>query len=226
MTKKPTCFEIDSDGILLGVPVWSEKPGAKNWAAAIVVDENAFGGLGRAWLTKPIGGGFYEVPDELAPGDALEFAGDEPADDERPARSRATARRREWSAGKRNRWYGFVVKVTPTELTLMPCTSGPAACRKGLLYRERQLAGNVALSADYEAALKLAGQLVPGELRRLVAELQLRLGEMPGIIGLPSVQFNAEGGFEDSEPDRTGSGWEEREPPRRLMDPPAGYNRR
>ena len=83
--------------------------------AVVTVSPSSPGGLGRDFADKAKGEFYYIVP-TLTKGDAVEFGADYYS-----------------GAGRKTteRWYGFVVAVTPEALLLRPCGTGKAAVNGG-----------------------------------------------------------------------------------------------
>lgn len=97
-------FRVLNQG-LLEVPIWSDSPRAKNWAAVITANPIAAGGLERIWFARGRGPSKYIVPDTLEVGDPVEFGADEYT----------------YSGYKRpHRWYGVVVANTSSSLCIQP----------------------------------------------------------------------------------------------------------
>jgi hypothetical protein len=99
------------NGGLVKVPLWTDHHRAKNWAAVIDINGTAPGGYSRRFLPYGRGPVFYIV-DQVAPFDALEFAGD----------------RVSYSGNKTpERWYGVVTSMGPDFLEVQQTEDGTAA---------------------------------------------------------------------------------------------------
>ena len=105
------------DGAIQNIPL---SRGNKSWFATITVSPSSPGGLARDFAPKARGGAYYMVP-SLSVGDPVEFGED------------SISRR-----GKRttDRWYGFVVAVTPDAILLRQCGTGKEACKTGAKFAQ------------------------------------------------------------------------------------------
>jgi hypothetical protein len=105
-------------GALPEVPVWEDHNRGKNWAATIDrPDPTQPGGYARTFWTKARGEAhFYLVPDDLLPGTAIEFGADYYTGTGEP---------------RYNRWYGYVITATGTELALRQTDSARQAYDAG-----------------------------------------------------------------------------------------------
>lgn len=103
-------FQIEQ-GAFITVPHYIDDRRAKNWAAVIAEDPTAPGGLKRTWLTRAKGRFIYQAGG-LRVGMPVEFGAD--------------------YKSQRNRWYGFVVKVTETAIEFQSLPTARQAIQEAL----------------------------------------------------------------------------------------------
>ncbi|MFA7121688.1 MAG: hypothetical protein WC277_09410 [Bacilli bacterium] len=110
------------DGVLMAVPKWSSHKRSRCWMAKIDIDPSSPGGLSRDFFDKARGSGYYRLPTDLKPGDALEVAADY------------------YSASGRksgDRWYGYVVRITPEMLVVREAAGGKTAVKMGGAFAQK-----------------------------------------------------------------------------------------
>jgi hypothetical protein len=95
-------------GAMLEAPIWETHHRGTNYLAVIGVDPTMPGGLSRRFINKGRGDCFY-LTEQLAVGDAREFAGDYTTS---------------VGARKRERLYGVVVEKTDRVLVVKPYEKG------------------------------------------------------------------------------------------------------
>ena len=89
-------------------PIWESRRGGRNWLAVIAANPRAPGGLDRRFLERGRGEYLYLLPRDLRQGRPVEFGAD--------------------LGHERNRWYGVVVAVSDSEITLERHRTARAAC--------------------------------------------------------------------------------------------------
>lgn len=110
------------DGVLMAVPKWSSHKRSRCWMAKIDIDPSSPGGLSRDFFDRARGSGYYRMPSGLKPGDALEVAADY------------------YSASGRksgDRWYGYIVRVTPEILVVREVAGGKTAVKMGGAFTQK-----------------------------------------------------------------------------------------
>jgi hypothetical protein len=103
-------------GVVLQAPVWESYVGGMNFAATVVGPAEGRKGryMRNTWQRAfGFGGGLYKLPSVLPVGAAVVFGADIP--------------RRLGIAGNVVRWYGVVIDVTDTEITMLQYPSEDAA---------------------------------------------------------------------------------------------------
>jgi hypothetical protein len=100
-------LQVES-GALIQAPIWESRRGGRNWLAVISPNPRAPGGLDRRFLDRGRGEYLYLLNRDLRRGRPVEFGADLGHD--------------------RNRWYGLVLSVSDSEVTLEHHRTARAAC--------------------------------------------------------------------------------------------------
>jgi hypothetical protein len=115
-------FACDVDmGAMTSSPVYCNHSRGRNWLARVATDPTAPGGLARIFQKAARGNGHYYLVDGLGVGDAVEFGADYYSCRGFP---------------DRRRWYGVVISISDTGLTIQHCTTAAAAIRRSTELRD------------------------------------------------------------------------------------------
>jgi len=121
-------------GAIIEAPVWEKHHRSSNWAAVIGVDAGMPGGMARRFIDRGRGVALY-LAEQIAPLDAMEFAGDY-----------FTFTREKRS----NRWFGVVKLIESDGITLIECKTGLAAVLLSEKMRKERFAAQPGITPQKE----------------------------------------------------------------------------